>query len=882
MPPDLEAAVERHAYEQVVTRNREDAPGFGEADLTNCDREPIHIPGSIQPHGLLLALDPHTHTIGQAGGDAPGLVGRGAASLLGAGLDAVLDPRAREHVAALIADADDATRPVVAIRARGPNGADLEVAVHRSDGVPIVEIEPGDGASGDPLGVVQGVIARLQSTSALEPYLDALAREVRVATGYARVMVYRFAPDDSGEVVAEAHAPELEPYRGLRYPASDIPRQARAMYLRSWIRTIVDARYAAAPLVPERRPATGEPLDLTFALLRSVSPLHLEYLANMGVRASMSLSLVVEGRLWGLVACHHDAPKRLTHAQRAACELLAQMVSLQIGEKLARAESAGRVRASAVHARLVEALSRERDLVEALIRGTPTVLDYIGASGAALSIGGRLYRVGRTPDDAALERLVAWLGETMPDGVFATDRLPEVHPEASGYAEVASGLVALSVSRAPRDYVLWFRPEAVETVTWAGDPRKPVEVSESGEVRLSPRRSFAAWREQVRGRSLAWTADEVEAAKTLRASILEVVLRRIDEIARERKAARERQDVLIAELDHRVKNTLATIQSLVKYSAANAESLETFTRTVQMRLHAMARTHDLLTRARWEGAVLGQIVEAEAAPYGGDIRVRRDGPPVTLKPKAALALALAIHELATNAAKYGALSVPEGWVEVVWEIRRETASLVLTWRERGGPPVSSPTRRGFGRTLLERSLAYEVDGRVTLDFARDGFACTAELPLEQLVGAPEDARGGGPTAGAADAHDAAVEIVVAGKRVLVVEDQALIAMEAQDALESAGIEVMGPHARLDRGLKAAQTETLDAALIDVDLDGERSWPIADALTQRGVPFAFTTGFQAQIVFPERFLSAPVLSKPYPDDALVALVRDLVAPRDTDA
>lgn len=848
------------------------APEFGEADPTNCDREPIHIPGSIQPHGLLLALDPDTLRIAQAGGDASGLAGCEVGALVGQRLDVVLDAHARTQVEALIAQADGATRPVFAIRARAPNGRSLEVAAHLANHIPIVEIEPGDGANGDPLGLVQGIVARLTDASRLEVYLEALVREVRAATGYARVMVYRFAGDESGEVVAEARERALEPYRGLHYPASDIPRQARAIYLRSWIRTIVDARYAAAPLVPERRPATGEPLDMTFALLRSVSPLHLEYLANMGVRASMSLSLVVEGRLWGLVACHHHAPKRLSHAERAACELLAQMVSLQIGEKLARAETAERVRASTIHAQLVEALSRERDLVEALIRGAPTVLDYVPAGGAALSIGGRLSRIGRTPDDEALGRLVAWLGETMPDGVFATDRLPELHPEAAGYAETASGLLALSVSRAPRDYVLWFRPEAVETVTWAGDPRKPVTVSETGAMRLSPRKSFAAWREQVRGRSVPWTAEDVEAARTLRASILEVVLRRIDEIAREREAARARQDVLIAELDHRVKNTLATIQSLVKYSAASAASLETFTRTVQMRLHAMARTHDLLTLARWEGAVLATIVEAEAAPYGGAKRVKLDGPAVTLKPKAALSLALAIHELATNAAKYGALSVPEGRVEVAWDVRHETQSLVFAWRERGGPPVASPTRRGFGRTLLERSLAYEVDGRVTLEFARDGFVCVAELPLGQLVREPERA----------DAPRPALAVTteprsVAGLRVLVVEDQALIAMEAQDGLERAGIAVVGPHGRLDRGLRAARTETLDAALIDVDLDGERSWPIADVLTERGVPFAFTTGFQAQIVFPERFLAAPVLSKPYPDDALVRLVGELVGP-----
>ncbi|WP_349367415.1 HWE histidine kinase domain-containing protein [Salinarimonas sp.] len=858
-----------------MSSTTEQTPTFGEADLTNCDREPIHVPGSVQPHGLLLALDPPTLAVAQAGGDGPGLVGFENAALLGRRLDEILGAGAAAQVLAHLAEAADTSRPALALHAAGVGGAPLDLAVHRSRGVPIVEIEPRGETTADPLTVVQGVVGRLQDTPTIDAFLGALAREVRAVTGYARVMIYRFAPDDSGEVVAEERKETLEPYLGLHYPATDIPKQARALYLRSWIRVIADARYAPAPLEPTLHPGTGEPLDMSFALLRSVSPLHLEYLANMGVAASMSLSLVVDGRLWGLVACHHDAPKRLAQGQRAACELLAQMISLQLGEKLARAESGERLRASAVHARLVEALSREKDLAAALVRGAPTLLDYVAADGAALCVGGRVFTLGRTPPQPAIEALCRWLGETLPDGVFSTDRLPALYPPAGAFAETASGILALSVSRTPRDYVLWFRPEIVRTVTWAGDPSKPVQVSSDGERRLSPRTSFAAWAETVRGCARPWSSDEIEAAQTLRASILEVVLRRIDEIAREREAARARQDVLIAELDHRVKNTLATIQSLVKYSAASAASLEAFTRTVQMRLHAMARTHDLLTRARWEGADLAQIVETESAPYGGRNRVRLDGPPAVLKPKTALSLSLAMHELATNAAKYGALSVSEGWVDVSWGVKPDCERLVLVWKERGGPRVEPPPRRGFGRTLLERSVAYEIDGRVTLDFAPEGLTCTAEIPVEQLVREPDDRDA--PDAASPSAGEAA-RAAIAGRRVLVVEDQALIAMEVQDELEAAGLSVVGPVGRLDKALAAAENEAVDAALIDVDLDGERSWPVADLLARRGVPFAFTTGFQAQIVFPPRFVAATVLAKPYGDGALVRLVGELLAAR----
>jgi two-component system, chemotaxis family, sensor kinase Cph1 len=704
-------------------------PSVGVVDLSSCDREPIHIPGSIQPHGVLLAADAGSLTVVQVAGDTRRLLGRSPEEVLGQRLDAFIGESA---VARL-------SEPATQDAMLSPSGCALDMdraldaIAHLSDGVVIVELEPRwSERPADPLALVQGMIGRVQQEAKPQGFLKAVAREIRAATGFERVMIYQFQPDESGAVMAEAKAEELKPYLGHHYPASDIPKQARDLYLRNRIRLIPDAAYTPAPLLPALNPLTGRPLDLTHSVLRSVSPVHVEYLHNMGVAASMSLSLVIEGKLWGLIACHHDAPRYLDQAVRSACDVFAQMVSLQLAEKLANEAQAERLRIQQIHARLVEAMVGHQPLGDALIKSHPNLMDYIPADGVVVWSEGKAAKQGRTPSDDELEPLLAWLSASAPEGVFMTDCLSAHFPPAKDYAKTASGLVALSVSRTPCDYVLWFRSEASRTVTWAGNPDKPVHVGDDG-VRIGPRRSFAAWKEIVKEHSRPWGEPVREAAQALRVSILDVVLRRQDEIMREREKARMQQDFLMAELDHRVKNTIATIQALVTYSSTGAESLEGFILSIKERLHAMAGAHSLLTKNRWEGVDLKKLVAAQTAPFGERIEVR--GAALILKPKAALSVSLALHELITNAAKYGALSAAGGRVLISWSTqdRKGERWLVFRWAEQGGPKVAPPTRTGFGRILLERSLAYDVDGEADLDFRPEGLVCTAHIPFDHFI-----------------------------------------------------------------------------------------------------------------------------------------------------
>lgn len=535
---------------------------FGTADLTNCEREQIHIPGSIQPHGALLAVDPASLRIMQYGGNTRLLPVPGDGVLLGRHIEDCFSAAQAEQLAGVSKNLSALTRPhhVFAFSAES---ADVDVIVHAANGVLVIELEPQrETDPDDPIGLVHHMIARIHGAASITETYDAIAHAVRAACGFDRVMVYRFLDDGTGVVEAEARDAKVPSYLGLRYPASDIPQIARSLYLRNLVRAIPDTGYKPSMLMAE----PGAPsLDLSFSVLRSVSPIHLEYLANMDVQASMSLSLVLHERLWGLIACHNSTPRYPTYRHRVALELFAQMTAFQLETKLESHALESRLRQKTMSQDLISSLSSNANLTQGLLQFQPRLLDYIDANGVALWVDGVLSAYGTTPKREEIAQLVGWLNETVKEGVFHTDHLSTVYPRATSIAGSASGILALSVSRTPRDYVIWFKPEVIQTINWAGDPRKQIE----GE-RISPRKSFAAWKETVRLRSEPWSELDIHTAHSLRLSLLEIVLEHTDQLARERERARIQQQALLAQLDDRIAQWERTAQDLSRESKRRA------------------------------------------------------------------------------------------------------------------------------------------------------------------------------------------------------------------------------------------------------------------------------------------------------------------------
>ena len=501
-------------------------------DLDACAREPIHVPGAIQPHGVLLALHEPDLVCTQASANTDALLGLPAAELVGRPVEESLGASIAGLIRAALATTDP--RDASPLRADVAGHA-CDLLLHRHDGVLVAELEPTVGeapavAFAQAHRRLQTALAAMRAAPDLNALCPLIAQTIAGLSGFERVMVYRFDADWHGSVVAEVLASsDVASYMGMHYPASDIPAQARTLYEKNWLRLIPTVDYQPAALEPALSPQTGRPLDLSFAALRSVSPIHLEYLRNMGVGASMSVSLLVDGRLWGLVACHDRGSHFVPPAARAACELFGQAASTEIAAKQENARLNELARARTVQNRFFDIISDgEQDVFAALVHYTPQLLEFMRASGAAVWVDGRCTLLGETPGREAVEALVAVLETHDLSPLLATDHLATLLPEAAGWATAASGLLAVRLSRVEPHFVLWFRPEALMTVHWAGNPHKPAE----NNGRLHPRKSFADWQEIVRGHSLPWGEPELAGARELHQALNALVLRRAEGLHR--------------------------------------------------------------------------------------------------------------------------------------------------------------------------------------------------------------------------------------------------------------------------------------------------------------------------------------------------------------
>ena len=500
-------------------------PVSGKLDLAACDREPIHIPGSIQPYGALFLVAGPELTI-QQHAVAPGvplpddLHGRSLRDILPANCAPLL-ARLEEPVPA---------GPPIHLGTVSIEGAQFHLLVHDGPSGTIVELEQLEG--GEPQSfeqvypVVRDLLAELGTLDAISALTQAAADRVRQLTGFDRALVYRFDSEWNGWVVAESNNGVLPTYLDLRWPASDIPAPARELYRLNRLRVIPDANYEPVPIKPQHHADTGAPLDLSFAALRSVSPVHLQYMRNMGTGASMSISLMQEDRLWGLIACHSRGPQRVPFHIRMACDFVGQVLSLQLTAREQARLANERIALRSVTSRLLAQMAAKDHFVDGLIADPASLLEIGHATGVAVMTEERLECIGETPSDVDVGKIAAWLTENGAPDQFATDQLPLDMPGAEHLKDVASGLLAVSVSKLYPSYVLWFRPEVVRTVTWGGDPKKRIE---SGEIH--PRKSFEAWKEVVRSRSLPWSEAELDAVGELRSAIVDVVLRNAEEMA---------------------------------------------------------------------------------------------------------------------------------------------------------------------------------------------------------------------------------------------------------------------------------------------------------------------------------------------------------------
>lgn len=543
-------------------------------DLTNCDKEPIHIPGKVQSHGFLLAVEKPTYNISYISENALFFLNSSPKDLLEKPvsiLNNFINPQAAEFdiedllKLGIVRKSFDAISPYpIKI-----NDQPFYLIISSSENEWLLEFEPLTLQYDIQSSIGRAASAMLQGKT-VTALLKGAASEVKKLINYDRIMIYKFLDDGHGEVVAEEKESDLEPFFGLHYPASDIPQQARALYKLNLTRLIADVNREDSPIITFKE---NQPLDLTNGSLRAVSPIHIQYLKNMGVYSSFSISLISHGELWGLIACHNYSPKFIDYKAREGSKLIGQILSsaLEYRQDEENSEIVAQFKNTANI--LTAHLNRDKYIADALTDHEINILDVTQATGAALIFENELRTVGTVPTNDEINELAEWLKSASDESVYYTHRLSEIFSPAKKYKNIASGILACSLSKELNEMIIWFKPEQIATVNWAGNPDKEtVKPTENGLLNLSPRKSFEIWSQVVNNTSEKWLPEEITSVLRIREIIIANVNKKANEIRllnEKLQNAYEELDTFSYTISHDLRTPLTSIKTYAELILRN-------------------------------------------------------------------------------------------------------------------------------------------------------------------------------------------------------------------------------------------------------------------------------------------------------------------------
>ena len=535
-------------------------------NLKNCDQEQIHLSGAIQPHGLLIAVESLTLIITHVSDNCPVFLNHSPQDLIGFRIESIFKNESLIKILQIfdvLRESSAYSHFCSEIKLKNNNQL-FSTILHQINGLVVLEFEPQSLSESKNIlrfyrdARISG--QNLKQTSILKEFLDLSAQENKQLTKFDRVMIYRFHPDYHGEVVSEARREDLEPYLGLHYPESDIPSQARDLYVKNRIRIIPNIDYTPSLICPSKTKRTDLPLDLSFSILRSVSPIHLQYLRNMGVTASMSISLVQDEKLWGLIAFHHQSPKLLPLEIRTALENIANTMILKIKTLEDKEQFNKTVKNKSIESKIFQEMTLASSPLKGLIKEQTALLDLVRAKGLAILINGELNLFGNTPPHEEVEQLIPWILNHLETSLFFTDCLSSLYDRARKFSNTASGVLVIVISKKTQDLLIWFRPEAIESIDWAGDPNKSVYQDSMGI--LNPRDSFRTFKQSVYLKSISWEEADLSSAADLRIAILDLIIGKSEEISKLNaslvNAIQDREEFLSI-ASHELKTPLATL-----------------------------------------------------------------------------------------------------------------------------------------------------------------------------------------------------------------------------------------------------------------------------------------------------------------------------------
>lgn len=700
-------------------------------DLTSCDLEPIHIPGSIQPYGTMLIADLKSGlVVGYAGmkDTSVALLDQPLEALIGHGVDALQPalPPTGIHVIGEVSFAER-SRDAIAYLSGG------HVVVELTEKTASERIDAAFLAQMDSLDV------RLERAVSLDDLSKEAARIFQSLTKYGRVMVYRFVDDDAGVVLGESIAEDLPSFMYHHFPASDIPKQARALYVRNKVRVIADVHYEPAPIISASSELKS--IDLSDSTLRSVSPVHIQYLKNMGVGASASMSIVKDGLLWGLIACHHHEPRELSLDTRIACQTMATSLSRLIKAREENELYRERVKLRGVEDVLLTQLGPDTSLSDFFERSGATLAKLLNADAFAAVQGQDIYCAGRCPEDKDLREVAEFVRVDALRQPFVTRHLSSCLPSAANFTDTGSGLLAVTMSTEVPTILMWFRQEQLETVKWAGNPHK--DVPHDPQAQLTPRTSFEAWSENVRGRSLQWSLAETESASRVVRLLLEArnnsriraLNRELNTTVRENEALIEQKGFLLKEVNHRVQNSIALVAAFLRLQARSASPETKLSLSeADQRLMAVSLAHrrlyqddsvETLDLARY----LTELIEELTLSMGNGWQnaVSLDLAPILTDTRQAVTVGLIANELITNAVKY-AYGGEVGPILIKLEQHRSTLRLIIS--DKGAGFGSHIAGTGFGSRMMT-ILVQQANGEIAYEDNHPGVRAVVTAPLQE-------------------------------------------------------------------------------------------------------------------------------------------------------
>ncbi len=504
-------------------------------DLTNCDKEPIHFLGKIQSHGFLIGVDITSGLVNYLSENISLHIEGEPKILLGKNLEFLenalnLNISGSQFLFNQLISTGFSNKSIESFNPYyvelSGNPYNIILAVSKND--LIIEFEIEIKNEFDSQKIIGSSISKILSGTSLNSILYNAAKEIKKVINYDRVMVYEFGDDGHGKVVAEEKEEYLDPFLNLYYPASDIPKQARELYKINHTRIIADVNSEPSSIITNK--TDGLPLDLTHAELRAVSPIHIQYLKNMGVQSSFSISLICKGELWGLIACHSYSPKFINFNARSAAKLIGQILSSAIEYRQHEENIEKFDLLDATSAKLIDYIDDSGNISEALVKNHLTIKDITEATGVAMVYEKKIKCLGITPGEQQIIEISEWLLENIQEPVYSTHTFPKIYKPAVNYSGVASGILACILSRELKEIIIWFKPEMLENIQWAGNPEKPVEVSSEGLATLSPRQSFESWTQTVKHTSAKWSRAEVTSVIKMREHIIYAIKRKANEI----------------------------------------------------------------------------------------------------------------------------------------------------------------------------------------------------------------------------------------------------------------------------------------------------------------------------------------------------------------